>query len=108
MRGGGLGRSVAVYMTQHGARSLTVFSRSAGTTDRDKSFVEEIRGMGCELHLVRGSVTSAGDVARAVAAASPRPLKGVPQMTMVLHDEAWERMTLEEWNGATQPEVEGT
>jgi hypothetical protein len=32
---GGLGRSVAVYMVQHGARNLTFLSRSAVTTDRD-------------------------------------------------------------------------
>jgi hypothetical protein len=43
--------------------------------------------MGCEVQLVRGSVTAAADVTRAVAA-SPRPLKGILQMTMVLHDQS--------------------
>lgn len=63
--------------------------------------------MGCEVHLVRGSVTEATDVARAVAE-SPRPLKGVIQMAMVLHDQAWRRMTIDEWNMATAPKVRGT
>ncbi|UKZ84219.1 uncharacterized protein TrAFT101_000134 [Trichoderma asperellum] len=76
---GGLGRSVAL-------------------------FVEEIQSMGCEVHLVRGSVTEATDVARAVAE-SPRPLKGVIQMAMVLHDQAWRRMTIDEWNMATAPKA---
>ncbi|KAF7563661.1 hypothetical protein G7046_g476 [Stylonectria norvegica] len=104
---GGLGRSVAVWMVQHGARNLTFLSRSAGTNDKDKLFVKEIQSMGCEVHLVRGSVTEAADVARAVAE-SPRPLKGILQMTMVLHDQAWQKMTIDEWNGATAPKVKGT
>lgn len=104
---GGLGRSVAVWMVQHGARHLTFLSRSAGTADRDKLFVEEIQSMGCEVHLVRGSVTEVADVTRAVAE-SPRPLKGIIQMTMVLHDQAWRKMTIDEWNGATAPKVKGT
>lgn len=85
---GGLGRSVAVWMVHHGARNLTFLSRSAGTTERHKLFVQETQSMGCEVHLVRGSVTNMADVARAVEV-SPRPLKGILQMTMVLHDQAW-------------------
>ncbi|KAF3480038.1 uncharacterized protein GIQ15_07014 [Arthroderma uncinatum] len=104
---GGLGRSVAVWMIQNGARSLIFLSRSAGTTDQDKLFVKEVQSMGCKVHLVRGSVTNASDVARAVAE-SPCPLKGILQMTMVLHDRAWGKMTIDEWNGATAPKVKGT
>jgi hypothetical protein len=29
-------------------------------------------------------------------------------MTMVLHDQAWQKMTIDEWNGATPPKVRGT
>ncbi|KAH6858814.1 hypothetical protein BKA58DRAFT_346728, partial [Alternaria rosae] len=104
---GGLGRSVALWMVQHGARYLTFLSRSAGESNKDRPFVEELRSMGCEAHLVRGSVTKKEDVARAVAE-SPRTLKGILQMTMVLHDQAWSKMTIDEWNGATAPKVVGT
>ncbi|EFQ92956.1 hypothetical protein PTT_09821 [Pyrenophora teres f. teres 0-1] len=104
---GGLGRTVAVWMVQHGARSLTFLSRSAGSNAKHKLFIEEIESMGCEVHLVRGNVTEARDVARAITE-SPRPLKGVLQMTMVLHDQAWRKMTIDQWNGATAPKVKGT
>ncbi|KAJ5259397.1 hypothetical protein N7478_012378 [Penicillium angulare] len=104
---GGLGRSVAVWMIQRGARNLTFLSRSAGTTERQRLFVEEIESMGCKVHLVRGSVTNAADVSRAVAE-SPRPLKGVLQMTMVLRDQAWQKVTIDEWNDTTAPKVKGT
>ncbi|KAG4443875.1 hypothetical protein IFR05_000641 [Cadophora sp. M221] len=104
---GGLGRSVAVWMVQHGARTLTFLSRNAGTTARDRLFVKELQSMGCKVHLVRGSVTEAADVARAVAESS-RPLKGILQMTMALYDQAWQKMTIDEWKGATAPKVTGT
>lgn len=104
---GGLGRSVAVFMVQHGARNLTFLSRSAGTTYRDQLFVRELQSMGCEVQLVRGSVTETADITRAVAA-SPYPLKGILQMTMVLHDQSWRKMTIDEWNGAVAPKVAGT
>ncbi|KAL7918584.1 hypothetical protein ACQKWADRAFT_330517 [Trichoderma austrokoningii] len=104
---GGLGRSVAVWMVQHGARSLIFLSHSAGTADKDNLFVEELQSMGCEVHLVRGSVAEVADVARAVAK-SPRPLKGVIQMSTVLHSQAWRTMTIDEWNDVATPKVQGT
>lgn len=63
--------------------------------------------MGCNVRLVRGSVNNAADVTRA-AAESPCPIKGILQMTMVLHDQAWNKMALDEWNGAIAPKVQGT
>lgn len=104
---GGLGRSVAVWMVQHGARSLTFLSRSAGTTRSNKIFAEEIESMGCEVHLVRGDVTETRDVQRAVAA-SPRPLKGILQLTAVLRDQSWREMTIDQWHEASAPKVQGT
>lgn len=104
---GGSDLSVAAWMIQTGAQHLTFLSRSAGTTDAGKFLVKEIQSMGCEMHLVRGSVTEAADVARTVAESS-RTLKGAIQMTTVLHDQAWRRMTIDEWHGAAAPKVKGT
>ncbi|KAL6229885.1 polyketide synthase [Aspergillus navahoensis] len=104
---GALGRSVAVWMAQLGARNLTFRSRSAGTTERQKLFVEEIQSMGCEVHLVGARVTNVADVTRVVAEL-PRPLKGVLQMTMVLHDQAWQKMTIDKRNETRAPKVKGT
>lgn len=104
---GGLGRSIAVYMTDRGAQHLTFLSRNARTTDQDQLFVKKLQSMGCEVHLVRGSVTEAVDVRRAVAALL-RPLKGIIQMIMVLHEQSWQKMTIDEWNGTVAPKVAGT
>jgi aryl carrier-like protein len=104
---GGLGRSISVYMVQHGARNLTFLSRNAGNGDHDQDFVHELESMGCAVQLVRGSVTNPEDVILAVEG-TVAPLKGIIQMSMVLRDQAFSRMTIDEWDSATQPKVQGT
>ncbi|KAJ5496618.1 hypothetical protein N7463_008605 [Penicillium fimorum] len=104
---GGLGRSMSVWMVQHGAKNLTFLSRSAGSGKHDADFVREIESMGCTVQLVRGDVTNAEDVARAVDG-TLAPLKGIVQMSMVLRDQMFDGMSIEDWNAVTQPKVQGT
>lgn len=80
---GGLGRSIGTWMVENGARHLTYLSRSAGQSDSDKAFLEELKVQGCSITAVRGSVAVIDDVKHAVALC-PRPVKGVIQMSMVL------------------------
>ncbi|KAI5927661.1 KR domain-containing protein [Camillea tinctor] len=105
---GGLGRSVSVWMVQHGARNLTFLSCNLGRSSAEESsFVRMLASMGCTAHLVRGSVTEHADVTRAIDE-SRKPLKGVIHMAMVLQDQSFRRMTLDNWNSATGPKIEGT
>ena len=78
---GGLGRSICVWMVQHGARNLTILSRSAGSGLKDIEFVREMESMGCDVQLICGSVANDDDVKRAVNG-SRAPLKGVIQMSV--------------------------
>ncbi|KAK8074184.1 polyketide synthase [Apiospora phragmitis] len=111
---GGLGRSVAIWMVQHGARNLTFLSRSiattssCGTTDSSKEgdFVRMLGSMSCDVQLVRGSVTSAADVVRAVDE-SPRPVRGMIHMAMVLRDQAFQQMGFGDWTEVMAPKVTG-
>jgi aryl carrier-like protein len=105
---GGLGRSVSTWMTENGARHLIYLSRSASAnSEQHKDFISELESMGCRVDLVQGSVAIAEDVEKAVKAANGR-LKGILNMSMVLCDQAFTRMSIEEWSTATQPKVEGT
>ena len=106
---GGLGRAIAVWMAESGARHLVFLSTSAGTRAVHGELVNELKSMGCSVDLVRGSVSDAKDVKKAFTEATARgPVKGVFQMSMVLRDRAFSRMTLDEWNGATLPKIQGT
>ncbi|KAI8944816.1 KR domain-containing protein [Xylaria longipes] len=80
---------------------------SASYLLQHKDFARELESMGCTVQFVQGSVTSAASVARAIDS-TLGPLKGIIQMSMVLRDQAFLRMSLEDWDQATQPKVQGT
>lgn len=102
---GGIGKSLSRYMAEHGARHLVFLARSAEPAAHEP-FIRELKSLGCQVSLVQGSVTDKKAVAKAVGQA--QNLKGVLQLSMVLRDEAWDRMTLEQWEGAVGPKVQGT
>ncbi|KID66135.1 Highly reducing polyketide synthase gloL [Metarhizium brunneum] len=104
---GGLGRAISVWMAEHGARELIYLSRSAGGDTKHDLFVAELKSMGCNVKLIQGDVTKLEDVEKAVKAAT-HALRGIIQMSMVLYDQNFTKMTFEEWTGATAPKVEGT
>jgi NAD(P)-dependent dehydrogenase (short-subunit alcohol dehydrogenase family)/aryl carrier-like protein len=103
---GGLGRSVARYLVEHGARHIVFLSRSAGSGPDDQEFVVELESLGCKVQLVQGSVNNRDDVVRAVSAS--QNLKGILQASMVLRDENFAQMKIEDWRTTIQPKVEGT
>lgn len=104
---GGLGRAISTWMVDHGARELIYLSRSAGVGSHDEAFVNELKSMDCDVKLVKGDVTNPDNVAKAVAATT-YPLKGLIQMSMVLRDQNFETMTIDEWNAVVAPKVQGT
>ncbi|CAI6083821.1 unnamed protein product [Clonostachys chloroleuca] len=103
---GGLGRPVSVWMVQHGARHLTYLSRSAGSDPEHGKFALVLASMGCSVQFVQGSVAEREDVARAIHGAS-KPVKGILHLGMVLRDQSFQRMTLNDWNDATKPKIDG-
>ncbi|KAF4625552.1 hypothetical protein G7Y89_g12616 [Cudoniella acicularis] len=106
---GGLGRSVSVWMVEHGARHLIFLSRSAGSHPEDSAFTQEPKSMGCGVELVRGSVVNLEDVGQAIKSASvTRPFKGILQMSMVLRDQGFPAMTWEDWQVAISPKIQAT
>lgn len=106
---GGLGRSISTWMVEHGARHLVFLSRSAGQRSEDQSFLNELATMGCDVQLVQGDVSEPEVVPRAVQAASATaPLKGILQMSMVLRDEAFSKISWNDWQESTKPKTLGT
>jgi KR domain/Zinc-binding dehydrogenase len=80
---GGLGRSMATWLVERGARSLTFLSRTAGASDESKDFIKELESMGCAVAAVSGAADKLEDVKAAVAACTA-PVKGVFHLAMVL------------------------
>lgn len=80
---GGLGRSIATWMVEHGATDLTFLSRRAGRDEESKTLFRELESMGCSVHAVTGSVENTEDLEKAING-SKKPIKGVFQLAMVL------------------------
>lgn len=104
---GGLGRAMSVWMVERGAKHLIFLARSAGKGAHDETFRKEVESMGCSVQFVRGDVSKAEDVARAIDGIDA-PLKGIVQMSMVLRDCMFEDMSIEDWDTAVRPKVQGT
>jgi len=69
---GGLGKSVARWMVERGARSFCFLSRSAGMSDQDQAFFKELESQGCSVATVAGSVAEMAHVEKAIEI-SPTP-----------------------------------
>ena len=81
---GGLGRSVSMWLAEHGAKNLIFLSRRGGSNNSETTaLVEELAATGCSAQIVVGSVTNIDDVRHVIAQAS-LPIAGLIQMSMVL------------------------
>lgn len=80
---GGIGRAVANWLVENGARHLVFLSRSGVRSPGDQAFFQELRSQGCRPFAIAGSVTSMDDVSRALTA-SPFPITGLIHLGMVL------------------------
>ncbi|KAI7768286.1 hypothetical protein LZL87_013848 [Fusarium oxysporum] len=99
---GGLGRSISTWIVQRGARHLIYLSRSAGTHQKHLDLAQELASLGCRVDFIQGSITSLDGVTTAVTRANGH-LKGVLQMSMVLCDQSFPNMAIDEWNTAVNP-----
>ncbi|KAF6220309.1 hypothetical protein HO133_003441 [Letharia lupina] len=104
---GGLGRSIASWMVERGARHLIFFSRSAGSVTSEDPYIKELAALGCSVQTFSGSVSNLSDVKRVISSAA-KPIAGVLQASMVLSDAALGEMTFEQWQTALLPKVQGT
>ncbi|KAL8694269.1 MAG: hypothetical protein Q9218_001037 [Villophora microphyllina] len=102
----GLGKAIATWMVERGARHLIFLSRSAGKGDGDQEFLRELEAQGCLVWAVCGSVDHLGDAESTVMNA-PAPIAGVMHMSIVLKDRNLLDFTHEEWHAAITPKMEG-
>ena len=81
---GGLGRSIASWLVERGARHIIFFSRCAGAITAEDPYIKELAAQGCSVQTFSGSVSNLADVKRVVGAAA-KPIAGVLQASMVLN-----------------------
>ncbi|KAL9595237.1 MAG: hypothetical protein Q9219_006571 [cf. Caloplaca sp. 3 TL-2023] len=104
---GGLGRSLSKWMFERGARHFTFLGRSATDKAAAKAVVQSLETAGATVKVVRGDVSNKTDVVECITA-SLRPVGGVVQAAMGLHEALFSTMTNEAWHTGIQPKWRGT
>jgi NAD(P)-dependent dehydrogenase (short-subunit alcohol dehydrogenase family)/aryl carrier-like protein len=102
----GIGRPIATWLLENGARHLVFFSRSAGDAS-NQAFFKELMAQGASVTHINGDVSKLEDVQRIVGS-SPAPIGGIFQLAMVLQDRPTLEMDYMDWNTAVAPKVTGT
>ncbi|ROT42957.1 hypothetical protein SODALDRAFT_288666 [Sodiomyces alkalinus F11] len=102
---GGIGTVIARHLVENGARRIVCLSRNPGSRAEDQDTIRELESMGCDVVLVKGDMVNRDDIFRAVQQ-SPN-LKGILHSPMLLQDEAFRNMTIQQWIKATGPKVNG-
>lgn len=83
---GGIGRRIAQWMVQQGARNLILLSRHAASQANTQPFLKELKDSGCQVVAKNCDITKLSDLTRVVedCAQDLPPVRGIIQAAMVL------------------------
>ncbi|KAL1881478.1 hypothetical protein VTK73DRAFT_3540 [Phialemonium thermophilum] len=106
---GGLGRSMARWMVDKGARHIVLVSRSGSVTGRVKELVDEVAVVGANIVVRKCNVANRADVDELLSAGLQGlpPVGGVVHGTMVLRDVLFEKMTWDDYTQVIEGKVRG-
>lgn len=107
---GGLGRNIAQWLIEHGARSLIFLSRSGAHNPDASSFVTDLRAQGVQIGVYQCDISNVPKLEETIATCNSTlpPIRGVIQCAMNLRDSAFENMTAEDWQAVVAPKVQGS
>jgi acyl transferase domain-containing protein/acyl-CoA synthetase (AMP-forming)/AMP-acid ligase II/acyl carrier protein len=105
---GGLGLSVARWLSEKGARHLVLLSRS-GTSLASEELIGELKLNGTDVTTIQGDVSNKSDVARALSEVrnTMPPLRGIIHAAGVLDDHVFLKIEPESFRRVLAPKVLG-
>jgi acyl transferase domain-containing protein/acyl-CoA synthetase (AMP-forming)/AMP-acid ligase II/acyl carrier protein len=105
---GGLGLSVARWLSEKGARHLVLLSRS-GSSLAGEDLISELKQSGAEVVTMQGDVANKADVARVLSQIQNTmpPLRGIIHAAGVLDDHVFLRLEPESFRRVLAPKVIG-
>ncbi|KAI0379259.1 hypothetical protein F5Y04DRAFT_290474 [Hypomontagnella monticulosa] len=107
---GGLGRTMASWFIQQGARNLILLSRSGTNSTTAKGFIEALEARGAHVAAPACDITNEAVLRAAVGECllTMPPIKGCIQASMVLHEAPFEALSFDSWDAAVAPKVAGS
>lgn len=105
---GGLGRSLAKFMMEHGAKHFAFVSRSGEDSPQAARTVKLLREAGASAKVFRADASDEEAVRGVIAQVNAeQPISGVVHAAMVLKDGILENMDVEAFNQAVAPKARG-
>ncbi|KAK2764515.1 Type I Iterative PKS [Arachnomyces sp. PD_36] len=105
----GLGRSLIRWMSDRGARHVTVLSRRGSGSPEAQTLIESLAARGVTVQPVVCDVSKQEQVARAVKEASLyRPVKGIVHTAVSYQDLSFDKLSIEQWQEGLAAKVLGT
>ncbi|CAH0023222.1 unnamed protein product [Clonostachys rhizophaga] len=107
---GGIGRSLARWMADKGAKHLVFLSRSGQIKGDAEDMVAELKQKGCESHVMKCDTSDAARMKEVLNECQKTlpPIKGCIQGSMVLDDRMFENMSHGTYMTAVRPKVHGS
>jgi NADPH:quinone reductase-like Zn-dependent oxidoreductase len=107
---GGIGRVIARFLANHGAKHLVLLSRSGATQSVHHSLLKDLEEQAVRVTIYKCDVSNAVAVSNFMQHCDDNNwrVKGLVQCAMVLRDRMFENMTFEDWNEATKAKNHGT
>lgn len=107
---GGIGREVASWMIDHGAKNLLFANRSGLDRAESQEVVKDLKAKGATVAVYRCDASVESQVAEMAkkAAQEMPPIRGVIQAAMVLRDTLLEKLSVDDYNLVVQPKFQGT
>ena len=107
---GGLGRNIAQWMVDRGAKSVILLSRSGVQKPEAIQAVDELVAEGAKVTVFACDVADKSRLNAAIeeCARTLPPIRGAIQAAMNLRDAAFENMSAEDWIASLRPKVQGS
>ena len=107
---GGVGRALACYLADNGAKHIALLSRSTEVKGDAVTTMKYLNDLNVNVKVIACDVTNKEAVQNALDKINEEmpPVKGVVHGAMQLRDGLYEKMTYEQWITCTQPKIEGT
>ncbi|KAK8007468.1 hypothetical protein PG989_001458 [Apiospora arundinis] len=108
---GGLGRNIATFLVDLGARHLCFLSRSSTTASPDtETFLANLRKRQVSVSAYKCDIADMRSLRAALQQCRQEhpPIKGIIQCAMVLRDVSFHKMTHPQWQEALRPKVQGS
>ncbi|KAL1862392.1 Type I Iterative PKS [Paecilomyces lecythidis] len=105
---GGLGRSMAKWLSTKGARNIVLVSRSANISSKVQALIDELAINGIRVVVKPCDVSQQHTVEALIDSLSDLPpVRGVVHGAMVLKDMLYENMTVDDFNAVVSSKVDG-